>query len=129
MSGGYSAHSDAIYDLAAYLDEAGYSAPVALDWGMDAPLRFLTAGRVSPVEVFGYDRLDATDPGFAERIASYLESSNNIYIAHAPDKTVFRGRIEALEELAQQKGWWLLQQAWFTQRSGEVLFIVYRAHP
>jgi hypothetical protein len=129
MSGGLSAHSDAVYDLAAYLDDAGYSRPVALDWGLDAPLRFLTAGRVAPVEVFGYDTLNAPDAGFAERIAPYLADNHNIYIAHADDRTVFRARVQALQALAEQKGMWLLQQAWFTERSGDVLFIVYRAYP
>jgi hypothetical protein len=129
VSGGYATHSDAIYQLAGYLDEVGYRAPVALDWGLDAPLRFLTAGRVAPVEVFGYETLDVADAGFAARIAPYLEDNNNIYIAHVPEQTVFRGRVEALKELAERKGWWLLQQEWFGERSGDGVFVVYRAYP
>ncbi len=66
MSGGAGTHSDAINGLADYLDTAPYRAPVALDWGLDAPLRFLTAGRVQPVEVFGYERLDAADEGLRD---------------------------------------------------------------
>ncbi len=59
----------------------------------------------------------------------YLTDQNNVYLAHVPGQTVFQGRVEALEATASSQGWLLLQQAWFTQRSGEVLFIVYRAIP
>ncbi|OQA44620.1 MAG: Dolichyl-phosphate-mannose-protein mannosyltransferase [Chloroflexi bacterium ADurb.Bin325] len=129
LSGGVGAHSDAINGLADYLDAAGYRAPVALDWGLDAPLRFLTAGRVNPVEVFGYDRLDAADEGFVGRVGPYLTDQDNVYLAHAAEQTVFQGRVQALEAAANSQGWLLLQQAWFAQRSGDVLFIVYRAVP
>jgi len=129
LSGGVGTHSDAINGLADYLDTAPYHAPVALDWGLDAPLRFLTAGRVNPIEVFGYERLDAADEGFAGRVGPYLTDQNNVYLAHAPGQTVFQGRLEALDAAASSQGWLLLQQAWFTQRSGDVLFIVYRAIP
>ncbi len=129
LSGGAGTHSDAINGLADYLDTAPYHAPVALDWGLDAPLRFLTAGRVNPIEIFGYERLDAADEGFAGRVGPYLTDQNNVYLAHAPGQTVFQGRLEALDAAASGQGWLLLQQAWFTQRSGDVLFIVYRAVP
>lgn len=129
VSGGYAGHSDAIVRLAAYLDEKGYSAPVVLDWGLDAPVRFLTAGRVSPVEVFGYERMDAPDDGFAERAAKFFENSDNVYVAHAADKAVFRGRVEALAALAGERNRLWLHEAWFYQRSGEVVFIIYRAIP
>src|SRR5690606_29828488 len=41
-SGGLSDHSDASYDLAYYLRYNGLGAPVALDWGMDATVRYLS---------------------------------------------------------------------------------------
>ena len=50
-SGGHSSHSDAIYSLAQYLFTAKGSPIVALDWGIDAPVRFLTRGEVRPVEI------------------------------------------------------------------------------
>ena len=61
-TGGHGAHSDAIYALAEHLDREGLTAPVALDWGLDAQIRYLTAGRVQPIEVFGYAGFDAPDP-------------------------------------------------------------------
>ncbi|MGQ9767099.1 MAG: ArnT family glycosyltransferase [Anaerolineae bacterium] len=129
ITGGYNAHSEAINRLAAYLDEKGYTAPVMLDWGIDAPVRFLTAGRVKPIEVFGYDRLDAPDPGFAARVADWLNDNNTVFVGPAPEKAVFRGRVEAMAALASQHRRLWLQEAWFLQRSGEVLFVIYRSIP
>jgi hypothetical protein len=126
VSGGYASHSDAIYRLADYLDRQGYGSPIALDWGVDAPVRFLTAGRVQPVDVFGYDRIDAPDPGFAARVGPYLEDWQTIYVGHAPEKVVFKGRLEAMAGWAAERGWRWLEQIRIAQRSGEPAFIVYR---
>ena len=129
IAGGYGGHSDAINELAAYLVPGSPSAPVALDWGLDAPLRFLTVGRVNPVEVFGYATLDRPDDGFAGRIGDFLDNPNNIYLAHAPDSTVFQGRVEALESLATQRGLELKEERRFRERNGRTLFIAYRVVP
>ena len=126
ISGGYSAHSDAIYHLAEYLDQQGYASPVALDWGIDAPVNFLTRGRVQPVDVFGYDRLDAPDAGFMSRMQPYLDNWATVYVTHAPDKTVFRGRVEAIEARSVAIGFRWLEQIRFSQRSGEPVFFVNR---
>ncbi|MGC8779516.1 MAG: ArnT family glycosyltransferase [Anaerolineae bacterium] len=126
ISGGYASHSDAIYHLAAYLKEREPSAPLALDWGIDAPVRFLTAGRVNPVEVFGYERLDGPDAGFADRVAPFLANPNNLYVAHTGEFVIFRGRVEALEALAAGRGQRLAEAARFGERSGRPLFIVYQ---
>ncbi len=45
-SGGLSDHSDASYHLAYFLRHNGMGAPLALDWGIDAPVRFLSRGRL-----------------------------------------------------------------------------------
>jgi hypothetical protein len=126
VSGGYAAHSDAIYPLAAFLAQREPSAPLALDWGIDAPVRFLTAGRVNPIEVFGYERLDGPDAGFAGRVAPFLDNPHNLYVAHAGEFVVFRGRVEALEQAAAARGLRLAEAARFGERSGRPLFLVYR---
>ncbi len=125
-TGGHAGHSDAINRLAAYLDQGGLSAPLALDWGMDAQVRFLTAGRVNPVELFGYAGLDTPDPSYTNRIAPFLANPANLYLAHAAEQTVFRGRVEALAMLAQAQGRTLREEARFAERSGRPLFVVYR---
>ncbi|MCC7352558.1 MAG: hypothetical protein IT330_02285 [Anaerolineae bacterium] len=125
-TGGHSAHSDAMYALARYLDEHNYSAPFALDWGINAPVTYLTAGRVHPVEVFGYERLDAPDDAFAARLRPFLDNPHNVYLLHAPEDTIFRGRREALERLASEIGASVQAEQVLAERSGRPLFIVAR---
>jgi hypothetical protein len=126
-SGGYGSHSDAIYRLADYLEQWAPSAPVVLDWGMDAQLRFLSSGRVNPIEVFGYTGLDAPDAGFTGRAGPFLADPNSRFVAHAAQEEVFHGRVQALAELAARQGLELRPEAEFGLRSGKPLFIVYRA--
>jgi hypothetical protein len=126
-TGGHGSHSDAIYALAEHLDRAGFNAPVALDWGLDAPIRYLTAGRVQPTEVFGYDSFDAPDPAFAEQINQLLDNPDTLYLAHLPESTIFRERVNTLADLASQRGMTLRQRALYTERDGTPLIIMYRA--
>ncbi len=126
ISGGYAAHSDAIYHLANYLDEENLTAPVVLDWGIDAPVQFLTAGRVNPLEVFGYTRIDAPDAGFADRVGPYLEDWQTIYVAHPPEKAVFKGRFEAMADWAAERDWRWFEQIRFGQRSGDPVYVIHR---
>jgi hypothetical protein len=72
QSGGLADHSDASYHLAYHLQYNGMGAPLALDWGMDAPVRYLSQGTVTPIEIFGYASPDAPDAGFAARLAPFL---------------------------------------------------------
>ena len=125
-SGGAGGHSNAIGPLAKYLAQRAPSAPLALDWGLDAPVRFLTLGRVNPIEVFGYARLDQPDDGFAGRVTPFLDNPDNVYVAHSPEDTVFDGRVEALEALAAAHGLALREEANIRERSGRSVFIVYR---
>ena len=126
-TGGHGPHSDAIYAVAEHLDKAKFTAPVALDWGLDAQIRYLTAGRVQPTEVFGYDSLDAPDPDYAERINQLLDNPDTLYLAHLPEYTVFRERVNTLADLASKRGMTLRQRAVYTERDGTPLIIMYRA--
>ena len=126
LSGGYGSHSDAIYRLAEYLDRGGFSSPLALDWGLDAPVRFLTAGRVQPIEAFGYASLDRPDAGFAERIGPFLDNPDMVYLAHSAEYTVFRARADALGALAAERGRTVRVEMVFGERSGRQLYVVYR---
>jgi len=127
VTGGHGPHSDAIYTLADQLDRGGLAAPVALDWGLDAQIRFLTAGRVQPTEVFGYTGLDVPDAGYPERVSGFLDDPNTIYLAHVPAQTVFRNRVNALAELAWRRGLTLREQVYFNERDGTPLILIYRA--
>ena len=126
-TGGHVTHSDAIDRLAGWLDEREVKQPLALDWGIDAPVRYLTGNRVEPLEIFGYDRLDAPDPGFEQRAAQFLPDLSRFYIARMPENTVFAGRHEALQAAAAARGLNLTVVEAFYDRSGKTMFVVLRA--
>lgn len=88
VSGGLSDHSDAIYDLASWLDQNAAGRPVvAMDWGLAASVTFLTAGRVTPIEVFGYDW--ATPDRFEQIIRPHLLPQQAVFLWRAPDEVIF----------------------------------------
>jgi 4-amino-4-deoxy-L-arabinose transferase-like glycosyltransferase len=92
-SGGLGAHSDAVEDLARWLETGQRAdAPVAaMDWGIAASVSFLTLGDVSPVEAFGYEW--ETDADFAARLQGFIANPASIYVWRAPDEIIFdRGR-------------------------------------
>ncbi len=88
-SGGLGAHSDAVEDLARWLAADGrQGAPVvAMDWGIAAPVTFLTRGAVTPVEAFGYAW--ETDADFAARLSRFVGDPRSIYLWRAPDEIIF----------------------------------------
>jgi hypothetical protein len=89
VSGGLGAHSDAGEDLARWLaaDERREAPVVAMDWGIAAPVTFLTSGKVTPVEAFGYAW--ETDADFAARLEGFIKDPSSIYLWRAPDEIVF----------------------------------------
>jgi len=125
-TGGHAAHSDASYDLADHLDAGGYQAPLALDWGIEAPVYFLTSGRVRPVEVFGYEQLDVPEAAFDEKLRAALQDPSSAYLFHVPDETVFGGRRERFDELVAEAGLVPSIEAVFHERSGRMLFVLTR---
>ncbi len=94
VSGGLGAHSDAVEDLARWLTADGrQSAPVvAMDWGIAAPITFLTRGAVTPVEAFGYDW--ETDADFAARLSRFAADPASIYLWRAPDEIIFNRSVD-----------------------------------
>jgi len=126
ISGGNGSHSDGITELARYLDATAPSAPIALDWGMDAPLRYLTGGLVNPVEVFGYASPQSPDDGFAARVLPFFENPDNVYLTHSAEATVFKQRMETTQELAARQGLYMRTEAVIRERSGRPLYVIYR---
>ncbi len=125
-SGGLSDHSDASYDLAYYLKYNGLGAPIVLDWGMGATVRYLSEGAVAPVEIFGYDSL--TEPGedFARQLDTFLQNSDNVYLLHTPGQAVYAGRREAFVEEARALGREPERMETFAQRDGTPLYELWR---
>jgi hypothetical protein len=128
-SGGLADHSDASYHLAYHLRYNGMGAPLALDWGFAAPVRYLSEGTVRPIEIFGYDSFTAPDAGFAERLRPFLQNPTNVYLLHAPEMTVFAGRREVLIALVAASSQRLVLEQTFRQRDGAPLYELWRVLP
>jgi hypothetical protein len=128
-SGGLADHSDASYHLAYHLRYNGLGAPIALDWGMDAPVRFLSENTVRPIEIFGYASPDAPDADFEARLALFLDNPDNVYLLHAPGQTVFGGRREVFMAAVAARGQVATLERTFAQRDGTPLYELWRVGP
>jgi hypothetical protein len=73
---------------------------------------------VNPIEIFSYESFDKPDAGFADRVAPLLQSSDTYFLLHAPDRTNFPGRREALLALADTFNIQLETVAVIRERSG-----------
>ncbi len=86
-SGGLSSHSDAIYDLSRWLDSQPPGPVVAMDWGLAAPVTYLTGGRVTPVEIFGYAWQSKAE--LSEQLERFIAQPAALYLWRAPDEIIF----------------------------------------
>lgn len=129
QSGGLADHSDASYHLAYYLRYNGMGAPIALDWGIDATVRYLSEGTVTPIEIFGYASPLAPDEAFAAQIASFLANPDNVYLLHSEQATVFKGRAEVFRSTAAALGLTPRLEQTFTQRDGAPLYEIWKVYP
>lgn len=127
-SGGLADHSDASYHLAYYLQYNGLGTPIALDWGLDASVRYLSQGAVTPIELFGYGSLQEPDAQFANQLRPFLANPDNIYLFHAPGATVFQGRRAIFEQLVADQQQQAQLEISFAQRDGTPLYELWRVH-
>jgi len=125
-SGGLADHSDASYHLSYYLRNNGLGAPITLDWGIDAPVRYLTEGAVRPIEIFGYDSLAETDNNYAERLRLFIDNPDNVYLLHAPGQTIFEGRREEFYQEAEANGLTSVLEQVFVQRNQVPIYELWR---
>lgn len=86
-SGGLSSHSDAVYDLSAWLAQRARGPVVAMDWGLAAPVTYLTGGQVTPIEIFGYGW--QSDVKLSERLQGAIAQPDTLYLWRAPDEIIF----------------------------------------
>ncbi len=128
-TGGLGTHSDAIYQLAGHLIKHRERPVVALDWGMEAPVRFLTLDAVIPIELFGYERLDAPDSQFPARVIPYLQRPDTLYLFRVPQDTIFQERREAIKQVAATLGLRMQKDKTLRGKDGRSTFLVYRAVP
>jgi hypothetical protein len=128
-SGGLAGHSDAAYHLAYHLRYNGLGAPIALDWGFDATVRYLTENTVTPIEIFGYASPAEPDPEFAARLDMFIHNPDNVYLLHPSDQTAFAGRREIFFQIAEANGLKPLLEATFSEREGTELVELWRLQP
>ena len=121
-SGGLIDHSDASYNLAFDLRYGGLGAPIVLDWGLEAPIRFLSEGSVTPIEIFGYASLLEPDETFYRRLEHFLDNADNVYLLHAPGNELFQGRRAAFERLVMARNGSLQLEQAYLQRNGTPLY-------
>lgn len=123
LSGGLGGHTSAVYELAATLDRQGLQAPAAIDWGIAAPVDYLTEGRVRPIELFGYDWGD--NAGFRERVDAFLDNPDMVYVFHVPSEAVFP-RLDAFNAQLAEKGKTSRTEQVIRQRDGKPIFTLVR---
>lgn len=129
QSGGLADHSDATYDLAYHLRYNGMGAPILLDWGMDAQIRYLSQGTVRPIEIFGYDSVSEPDADFVNRLGLFIDNPDNVYLLHAEGASIFGGRRELFFSEAANRGLEPSLIQTFAQRDGTPLFELWRVAP
>ncbi len=128
-TGGLGDHSDVTYHLAYALRYQGLGAPIALDWGFDAPVRYLSEGTVTPIEIFGYAAPTTPDADFAARLQLFLGNPDNVYLLHTPAATVFQGRREQFLAAVRAAGLHAQVESTFAQRDGTPVIELWRVLP
>jgi hypothetical protein len=86
-SGGLSSHSDAIYDMSHWLAQHATGPVIAMDWGLAAPVTYLTHGRITATEVFGYEW--QSDVQLTERLEWSMAQPDTFYLWRSPDEVIF----------------------------------------
>lgn len=125
-SGGLSSHSDAVYDLSRWLTGHATGPVVAMDWGLAAPVTYLSGGQISPVEVFGYAW--QPDQTLDRRLRDFVQQPGTLYLWRTPDEVIFdrSGEFKAFyRPLDLQEN----IEAAFYERSGRPLLGVTRLVP
>jgi hypothetical protein len=125
-TGGSFSFSSAIYPLADYLDAQGATRPYALDWGVRANVQLLTAGRVTPQELYGL----SLEPGgeFDAAIAAALRQPEPLFIAQtAPGGDA--ARLARFQQLVAEAGRQVAPMVVFVGRDAAPAYDVYRVLP
>ena len=122
-TGGVGMFSDAIYDLADYLEDNDITTPLAVDWGFKKNIQLLTQGRVNPIEIFQYSQ--EPDEEFSREVFKRLRDPNNLYLFHNAQFAAFR-RYEAFETVVRQANKAIQLERTFYQRDGTPVYYLYR---
>ena len=122
-SGGLGRFSDAIYELAEYLEDNHITSPLAVDWGFKNNIQILTKGKVNPVEIFQYN----WDPNeeFFKEVSRRIKDPNNRYLFYAEEFASFK-RYDAFERIVREANKVVQLEKVFYQRGGKPVYYLYR---
>ena len=127
ISGGLGDHSNASYQLASdLLNSEELGELIVLDWGMAAQIRYLSKGRLNPIEIFGYASMHEPDDDFSKRLELYLHDEAHVYLLRDPSHEVFRGRRAVFENIAAEYDRCLSRQKIYFQGDGTPLYEQWR---
>ncbi|MFL7807209.1 MAG: glycosyltransferase family 39 protein [Anaerolineae bacterium] len=125
--GGKGDHTQASYRLVAYLQANGITDVIAMDYGIQDVVQFLTAGEINPPEIFGYDDRERPDSAYAIRVREYLHDPEAAYVFRV--QPLFQQRWEAFQEIAQQAGKQVVEETVIYDWSARPIYRVVRAVP
>jgi hypothetical protein len=100
--GGIGDHTSASYKLVDYMREQGMTHIVAMDWGIQDVVQFLSEGQLNPPQLSSYEDPQAEDAAFVLRVKEQLDEPDTVYIFHVGP--VFENRWETFQEIVSQEG-------------------------
>jgi hypothetical protein len=100
--GGIGDHTSASYTLVSYLQREDITDVVAMDWGIQDVIQFLSEGQINPPQLSSYEDIQREDGAFALRVREHLKDPDTVYVFH--DGPVFKNRREAFQHIAEQEG-------------------------
>jgi hypothetical protein len=128
QTGGIGVWTDAIYQVAADLDQPGAPRAFAADWGFRRNLQIVTQNRVDPLERFDYSASAA--PNLIDQFVAWTaEAPDGIYLFHAPGRDSYPGNRDLFEEAAYRNGRVPTLVKTYFQRDGQPAIQTYVLKP
>jgi hypothetical protein len=100
--GGIGDHTSASYTLVSYLQRENLGDIVAMDWGIQDVVQFLSEGQINPPQLSSYEDIESEDGAFALRVREHLDDPDTVYVFHVG--AVFKNRWEAFQHIVAQEG-------------------------
>jgi hypothetical protein len=125
--GGKGDHTQASYRLVEYLQAHGFTKTVAMDWGIQDVVQFLSQGEINPDEIFGYEDQDDVDPAFAIRVQERLDDPDIVYIFRTQPH--FQNRWEAFKAIVGSEDRTLIEEQVIYDWAATPIFRLVRVAP
>ncbi len=97
--------SDAIYTLSAQLPPAPNDEIYIMDWGLIETLTLLHRGKLHLLSESDPFQTASPDEGQSRMIAKILADPHGLFLGHVPEREVFTGVRQRLEDAARQAGY------------------------